>query len=65
MTGTVKRKVADKGYCFIRDTSGREYFCHRSEVLRSGFDSLQEGDLVTFEESHSQKGPRATNVDRM
>lgn len=64
MTGTIKRLVSEKGYMFIRDPEGREWFAHRSEVANRGFDDLHEGDIVTFEEAQSAKGPRATNVQR-
>ena len=40
-SGTIKRIQRDKGFGFIRDTSGQEYFFHRSAVQGS-FDSLSE-----------------------
>ena len=60
-TGTIKRIQRDKGFGFIRDTSGQEYFFHRSAVQGS-FDSLSEGQRVNFDEEQSPKGPRAGNV---
>ena len=60
-SGTIKRIQRDKGFGFIRDTSGQEYFFHRSAVQGS-FDSLNEGQQVSFEEELSAKGPRAGNV---
>lgn len=60
-TGTIKRIARDKGFGFIRDASGQEYFFHRSAV-QGTFDSLTEGQRVSFEEEESPKGPRATNV---
>jgi len=60
-TGTVKRLTRDKGFGFIRDGSGKDYFFHRSSVQGS-FDDLREGQRVSFEEEASPKGPRATNV---
>jgi cold shock protein len=60
-TGTVKRIAHDKGFGFIRDASGQEYFFHRSAVQGS-FDDLAEGQAVSFDEEQSNKGPRATNV---
>lgn len=62
MTGTIKRIVHDKGYGFVRTPQGLEYFFHRSAVPQGGFDALQEGQPVHFEEEQSPKGPRATNV---
>jgi CspA family cold shock protein len=60
-TGTIKRIARDKGFGFIRDNSGQEYFFHRSSVQGS-FDSLSEGQRVSFDEEQSPKGPRAGNV---
>ena len=57
-SGTIKRIQRDKGFGFIRDTSGQEYFFHRSAVQGS-FDSLSEGQRVSFDEEQSPKGPRA------
>jgi CspA family cold shock protein len=60
-TGTVKRIQRDKGFGFIRDTGGQEYFFHRSSVQGS-FEDLSEGQRVSFDEEQSDKGPRAGNV---
>lgn len=62
MNGTIKRLIGDKGFGFVRDESGREFFFHRSEVSGRQFEDLREGDAVTFEEAQSPKGPRAANV---
>ena len=59
--GTIKRIVRDRGFGFIRDDGGQEWFFHRSAVQGS-FDELNEGQRVTFEEEPSAKGPRAGNV---
>jgi CspA family cold shock protein len=60
-SGTIKRIARDKGFGFIRDSGGQEYFFHRSSVQGS-FDSLNEGQRVSFDEEPSPKGPRANNV---
>ncbi len=60
-SGTIKRLVRDKGFGFIRDEGGQEWFFHRSAVQDS-FDELREGQRVTFDEEASTKGPRAGNV---
>ena len=59
--GTIKRLVRDRGFGFIRDEGGQEWFFHRSGVQGS-FDSLAEGQRVAFDEETSPKGPRAGNV---
>jgi CspA family cold shock protein len=58
--GTIKRIVADKGFGFVADESGREYFFHQSAC--QSFDSLREGQTVTFDAGQGPKGPRAENV---
>ena len=55
-TGTIKRIARDKGFGFIRDGGGQEYFFHRSAVQGS-FDDLREGQRVSFEEEQSPEGP--------
>jgi CspA family cold shock protein len=59
--GTIKRLVRDRGFGFIRDDRGQEWFFHRSSVQGS-FDQLNEGQRVSFDEEPSAKGPRAGNV---
>ncbi len=60
-TGTIKRLVPDRGFGFIRDDAGQEWFLHRSSV-QGDFDQLNEGERVQFDEEPSAKGPRAGNV---
>jgi CspA family cold shock protein len=65
MTGTIKRLVRPRGFGFIRDDQGMEFFFHRSAVTGtgSGYDALQEGGRVAFDEQDGgAKGPRAINV---
>jgi CspA family cold shock protein len=61
-SGTIKRLVRDRGFGFIRDEAGQEWFFHRSSVTEGSFEQLQEGSRVTFEEEKSPKGPRAGQV---
>jgi CspA family cold shock protein len=60
VSGTVKRIMFEKGFGFIADQKGQEYFFHQSACDR--FDSLREGSAVTFEVGQGPKGPRAENV---
>jgi len=60
--GTIKRLVRDRGFGFIRDDGGQEWFFHRSSVKAGSFDQLAEGQRVSFDEEPSQKGPRAGNI---
>jgi cold shock protein len=58
--GTVKRIVSEKGFGFVADESGQEYFFHQSAC--QSFESLREGQAVTFQTGQGPKGPRAENV---
>jgi cold shock protein len=61
--GTVKKVQSDRGFGFIADTEGHEYFFHRSSLDSSlNFDSLQVGEAVSFDIEKSDKGPRAGRV---
>ena len=65
MTGTIKTLRAEKGFGFIKDESGRDYFFHQSVIYGEGIDMLREGDTVEFELGpDGQKGPRAESVRR-
>lgn len=65
MTGVIKTLRADKGFGFIRDSSGKEVFFHSSAIYGEGIDNLREGDGVEFDlEEAGPKGPRALNVRR-
>jgi CspA family cold shock protein len=60
-TGTIKR-ITDKGFGFIAAPDGTEYFFHQSACTGTPFDSLREGEQVTFTVGQGPKGPRAENV---
>ena len=49
MQGTVKFFNVKRGYGFITDTEGKDYFCHHSSIQMDGFHTLNEGDIVDFE----------------
>ena len=42
--------------------TGEDMFFHNSNVEGSGYDSLQEGQRVSYNEGRGPKGPRAENV---
>jgi CspA family cold shock protein len=60
-TGTIKR-LTDKGFGFIAAADGVEYFFHQSACTSTPFDSMREGEAVTFTIGQGPKGPRAENV---
>ncbi len=61
MSGKVKRLVSDKGFGFVLGQDGHEYFFHQS-ACGGQFDTLREGQAVTFEAGQGPKGPRAENI---
>lgn len=61
-TGTIKRLIVEKGFGFLADANGTEYFFHRSSCVGS-WDSLYNGQEVRFTVEPSQKGPRAASVE--
>ncbi len=62
-TGTVKWFNSTKGFGFIApDDGGDDLFVHHSEILTSGYASLDEGQKVKFEVGEGKKGPCATKV---
>lgn len=60
--GTVKRLVRERGFGFILGQDGVELFFHRSALQGAAFDTLVEGQAVTFDVEKGEKGPRAANT---
>jgi CspA family cold shock protein len=60
VNGSVKRLVLDKGFGFVAAADGNEYFFHQSSC--ADFESMREGQAVTFQTGQGPKGPRAENV---
>ena len=63
-TGTIRTLRVDKGFGFIKDAAGQDYFFHQSAVYGEALDNLREGDSVEFEIGQGPKGPRAESVRR-
>lgn len=64
MKGKIAR-LTDRGFGFITPDEGgdRDVFFHaRSLVEGVEYDSLKEGDEVTYDLEEGEKGPAATNV---
>ncbi len=64
-TGTIKWFNRTKGYGFIQREEGEDVFVHYSAITMDGFKTLNEGDKVEFEIAEGEKGPQATNVQRV
>ena len=56
------KKLTNRGFGFIAASDGTEVFFHSSECQSVEFDSLNEGQEVTFDRESGDKGPRARNV---
>ena len=55
--------LTDKGFGFIKvEGAAKDLFFHSNELVDVQFDSLQEGDTVTFEMAEGPKGPFASQV---
>ena len=62
-TGTVKWFNEEKGFGFItQDNGGADVFVHFRAIASEGFKTLAEGQKVTFDIEHGQKGLQAANV---
>lgn len=62
MSGKIKKLNRERGFGFISNTEGKDFFFHRSQVSGIDFDSLNENQTVEFDVENSPKGPRAVNV---
>lgn len=64
MNGKIKKLISDRGFGFIApEDGGKDLFFHSKELAEGLiFESLHEGDAVTFEVKESPKGPNAVQV---
>lgn len=61
-SGVIVKLWPEKGFGFIKDKEGREYFFHRSGV-QDPWNSLRVHQEVTFVQSGANpKGPRAERI---
>ncbi|MBE7723992.1 MAG: cold-shock protein [Enterocloster citroniae] len=56
LNGTVKWFDVRKGFGFISDEEGMDYFVHFSEIQGDGFKRLRDGQAVVFEAGEDDKG---------
>lgn len=65
MTGKIAR-LTDKGFGFINVAEGqKDIFFHSNALVGVAFDSLREGDEVSFETEETPKGMNAVNVQKV
>jgi CspA family cold shock protein len=63
-TGTIAR-LTDKGFGFIKvEGQAKDLFFHSSELQGVSFDSLREGDMLSFEIGEGPKGPNAIKISK-
>lgn len=64
--GVVKWFNNEKGFGFIApDNGGKDLFVHHSDIVGTGFKSLEENQRVSFEAAEGQKGPQAKSVQKL
>ena len=62
MKGTIKKVL--NGFGFITpEGETKDIFFHANDLNGVEFESLHEGDVVTFEMGTSDKGPKAENIE--
>lgn len=64
-SGKVKWFDNKRGFGFIAQESGQDVFVHYSNIVGSGFKTLNEGEEVSFDVVPSEKGLKALNVERI
>lgn len=62
-TGVIKFFNEEKGFGFItQDNGGEDVFVHFRAIAGEGYKTLREGQKVSYEVEHGQKGLQAANV---
>lgn len=61
-TGKVKFFNAEKGFGFITKDDGKDVFVHYSAIASTGYRTLEEGQVVRFDVTKSDRGDQASNV---
>lgn len=55
--------ITDKGFGFIKvEGAAKDLFFHSKDLIDVDFDSLRQGDKMTFEAAEGPKGPYAASV---
>lgn len=59
--GIISNKT-EKGYCFIRSSTGDSIFVHINNVGKEIYEQLAKGSRVLFDYEETEKGKSATNI---
>ena len=62
MQSKVKWFNNEKGYGFIEYNEALDVFVHYSQIVKSGYKTLNQGDLVDFKLIETPKGLQAKDV---
>lgn len=62
MRGKVKWFNNEKGYGFIQYADLEDIFVHYSAIIKDGYKTLKEGDVVEFNLIETAKGLQAVDV---
>lgn len=62
MRGQVKWFNAEKGFGFIKYNDLEDLFVHYSAIIKDGYKTLNEGDIVDFKLIETSKGLQAQEV---
>ena len=60
--GVVKFFNEQRGFGFIVDAEGNEFFVHYLAIITEGFKTLKDGANVNFQIEKTNRGPKAINV---
>ncbi|MBC1435841.1 cold-shock protein [Listeria rocourtiae] len=63
--GKVKWFSNEKGYGFLELENSEDIFIHFTAIQGDGYKTLDEGQNVTFEIVEGNRGPQATNVEKV
>ena len=62
MKGKIKWFNNEKGYGFIEYTNDEDIFVHYSAIVKDGYKTLNQGDMVEFNLIETTKGLQAQQV---